>query len=271
MLELREDFAQRWSDPFVAIEQQQGEIYREKEGRRTLRFEEDSAGYFLKVHTGVGWAEIIKNLLQLRLPVIGATNEWQAIIKLHQLGVGTMNLVGYGKRGSNPARQLSFVLTEELIDMVSLEDLCADWKTTPPPYRQRKLLTTALAKSAGTIHTHGINHRDFYICHFLLKQHDAVLTGGEAEPKLYVIDLHRAQMRQQVPSRWLIKDLASLYFSAADIGLTKRDVVRFLRYYLGPGVSRQLRQSPQFWLRVVKRTQQLYQRDFQRQPDLPIS
>lgn len=33
------------------------------------------------------------------------------------------------------------------------------------------------------------------------------------------------------PTRWRDKDLAALYFSALDIGLTWRDFLRFLRTY----------------------------------------
>jgi heptose I phosphotransferase len=270
MLELRDDFKALWPQPFDAVVKQQGEVYREKEGRRTLRFEHGGGGYFLKVHMGVGWLEIVKNLVQLRLPVIGATNEWEAINKLHQLGVGTMSLVGFGKQGSNPAKQLSFVLTEELDDMVSLEDFCAPWKETPPTYRVRKMLIEALAKDAATVHDSGMNHRDFYICHFLMKNSSPLLSGEQVLPKLYLIDLHRAQMRSKVPTRWLVKDLASLYFSAVDIGLTQRDVVRFLRHYLGSQVSKQLKASPDFWQKVIKRTDKLYQRDFNKRPYLPL-
>jgi heptose I phosphotransferase len=270
VLELRDDFKALWPQPFDAVVKQQGDVYREKEGRRTLRFEHGGAGYFLKVHMGVGWLEIVKNLIQLRLPVIGATNEWEAISKLHQLGVGTMSLVGFGKRGGNPAKQLSFVLTEELDDMVSLEDFCAPWKAAPPTYRIRKMLIEALAKDAATVHRSGMNHRDFYICHFLMKNSAPLLSGEQVLPALYLIDLHRAQMRAQVPTRWLVKDLASLYFSAVDIGLTQRDVVRFLRHYLGSQVSKQLKASPGFWQKVIKRTDKLYQRDFNKRPYLPL-
>ena len=41
-------------------------------------------------------------------------------------------------------------------------------------------------------------------------------------------------MRARTPRRWRDKDLAALYFSALDIGLTRRDLLRFVRqYFLG--------------------------------------
>jgi heptose I phosphotransferase len=46
-----------------------------------------------------------------------------------------------------------------------------------------------------------------------------------------VIDLHRAQTRSAITRRWRNKDLAALYFSALDIGLTRRDKLRFLKGY----------------------------------------
>ena len=40
--------------------------------------------------------------------------------------------------------------------------------------------------------------------------------------RLYLIDLHRMQLRRKTPSRWIVKDIAGLYYSSMDIGLTKR-------------------------------------------------
>jgi heptose I phosphotransferase len=80
---------------------------------------------------------------------------------------------------------------------------------------------------AGACIGGGVNHRDFYICHFLLHLPTRTLTSA----KLSMIDLHRAQVREQTPRRWRDKDLAALYFSALDIGLTRRDILRFLKTY----------------------------------------
>ncbi len=49
--------------------------------------------------------------------------------------------------------------------------------------------------------------------------------------KISVIDLHRAQFWEKVPERWRNKDLIGLYFSSMNIGLTQRDVYRFMKIY----------------------------------------
>ncbi len=71
-------------------------------------------------------------------------------------------------------------------------------------------------------------HRDCYICHFLLH---LPFSGKEEELKISVIDLHRAQLRTRVPRRWRDKDLIGLYFSSMNIGLTQRDIWRFMKVY----------------------------------------
>jgi len=225
-----EPFITLWAgrDPFEAVEQLQGQVYRELEGRRTLRTEIDGRGYFVKIHRGIGWGEIVKNLSTAKLPVLGAGQEWRAIQRLHEVGVPTMTAVAYGERGSNPATQHSFIITEELAPTVSLEDFAATWREQPPEPALKRALIAEVARMAGNMHRAGVNHRDFYICHFLLHT-DKPVTAHDFH--LSLIDLHRAQTRTQTPRRWRNKDLAGLYFSALDIGLTRRDKLRFLKIY----------------------------------------
>jgi heptose I phosphotransferase len=62
--------------------------------------------------------------------------------------------------------------------------------------------------------------------------------------RLSLIDLHRAQVRRaRTPRRWRDKDLAALYFSALDIGLTSRDGLRFLAAYFALPLRLVLRQE----------------------------
>ena len=227
---LDEPFRALWSgqDPFVAVEALRGEVFRELEARRTLRTEVAGKAYFVKIHRGVGWLEILKNLLSQRLPILGAGNEWCAIRRLAELGVGTMHGVAFGQRGLNPATQHSFIVTEELAPTVSLEDFCRDWSRSSPPLDLKRALIRRVAEMARRMHRGGVNHRDFYLCHFLLHL-DPEPTASNL--RLSLIDLHRAQIRRHTPCRWRNKDLASLYFSALNIGLTQRDLWRFLRHY----------------------------------------
>lgn len=270
---LRDDVAVMWRghDPFRAAQQQGGTIYRDKEGRRTLRFEYQARAYFLKLHQGVGWKEIVKNLAQGRLPVLGAENEYRAIRALEHLQIDTLSIAAYGRRGCNPATQLSFLLTDELQNVESLEDFCARWPQQPPAFALKKKLVERVATITRMLHENGINHRDFYLCHLMLQIDSGPITGPSIDTRrLHVMDLHRAQIRAHVPSRWLIKDLGALYYSALDIGLTQRDVLRFLRAYRQRQLRETFTQETSFWHAVKLRAAKIYQRDFQREPRWPL-
>lgn len=259
---LDEPFKTLWAgkDPFVAVEQLQGEVFRELEARRTLRIEIDGRGYFVKIHRGVGWAEILKNWLSLRAPVLGAASEWQAIQALAKAGVPSMTAVAFGERGYNPAQQHSFIITEELAPTISLEDYSRNWLSQPPAPAMKWALIRRVAGMTGTMHGAGINHRDCYICHFLLHL-DQPPTADNFY--LSLIDLHRAQQRRRVPRRWRNKDLAGLYFSALQIGLTRRDKLRFLAAYFQRPLRQVLRDEASL-LRWLERKAQRLQIRFER-------
>ncbi|MBW1903034.1 MAG: lipopolysaccharide core heptose(I) kinase RfaP, partial [Deltaproteobacteria bacterium] len=154
MLVIPDAWLERWQgrDVFDQLFAIDGRVYREREGRKTLRFTIDDKSYFAKFHRGIGWKEIIKDTLRLRLPVTSAKNEWQAIVRLNQLGVNTARLVGYGKKGWNPARYKSFVVMEELTNSISLEDLCDEWQESPPGDALKRALIMEVARIARILH-----------------------------------------------------------------------------------------------------------------------
>ncbi len=220
-----------------------GESFRHQDGRLTQRIVLGAKSYFIKQHSGVGWKEIFKNLIQFRLPVLSASNEWRAINKLASLQIAVPTVVGFGMRGINPATVESFILMEEIAPAVSLETLCADWKQHPPSFADKQKLITAVATIARVMHEHGVNHRDFYLCHFLL----------HPSQRLYLIDLHRAMRHRLTPERWIIKDLAGLYFSSTQIGLTQRDLYRFMKIYHKSPLHTLLASEKTFWQKVLTR------------------
>jgi heptose I phosphotransferase len=240
-------------NPFEKIMQMRGEIYRELEGRRTQRVEINGKYYFIKQHFGIGWKEVFKNLFQLRLPVMSAKNEWLAIQRLQELNIATPKLAAFGCEGCDPAQLKSFIITAELPPSISLEDYCKEWPASPPSFAFKKTLIEKVASIARTLHTNGVNHRDFYICHFLMDL-------AKKDKKLFLIDLHRAQIRKHVPTRWVIKDLAGLYFSSKDIGLSQRDLLRFMKVYCACPLRSVLKQEGNFWQKVKQRGDQLYQK-----------
>lgn len=234
------------TDPFAEIMQLQGRIYRDVTGRRTMQVKLGHGSYFIKQHFGVGWAEIFKNVLSFKKPILGAMTEVAAIKKLVEVGIATTPLVAYGVKGLNPATQQSFIITEDLGDITSLEDVCADWESNPPHAEFKRKVVIAMAQLAARMHAAGLCHRDFYLCHLAIKKEN--LAQGKIE--LILVDLHRMLIDQASDGSAVMKDIAGLFFSAMDCGFSAEDWALFKRHYLS--------QSDEFWSAVAARAQQLY-------------
>jgi heptose I phosphotransferase len=174
-----------------------------------------------------------------------------------------MTCAAFGLRGANPAQRKSFIVTEALTGTQSLETVCRAWSTTPPAPRLKHALIRQLARMCRIMHNSGMNHRDCYLCHFLLDV-DSVQGGASERPRVYVIDLHRAQIRTRLPQRWREKDLAGLAFSALDLGLTRTDCMRFIREYEQEPLATVFRDRGKRWRNVRSKALSLYQKEFGR-------
>lgn len=233
-------------DAFKDLMQMPGKAFRDVRGRKTSQVALGGKSYFIKQHFGVGWAEILKNLMAFKKPILGAMTEVIAIQKLNSIGILTTPLVAYGQQGCNPATMQSFVMTEDLGEIVTVEDLCADWQSYSQDFKQAMM--QAMAELAAKLHGAGLAHRDFYLCHFVLKKQD--LDAANISVKnLHLIDLHRMLQGQANNGRAVMKDIAGLYFSAMQYGLSTEDLEVFKQHYLP--------QNAVFWTQVESRAQKL--------------
>ena len=261
-LYLAEPFATLWDDDdaFARAFAIEGESYRDMGDRHTSRFECEGNAYFIKTHAGVGWGEIIKNLISFRLPVLGARHEWLAIEKLKQLGVETLTAVAYGNRGVNPAKQQSFIITKALEPTEELDSYCNAQVLSEMGPKNRRALVRKLAGISRTLHDSGVNHRDYYLCHFLLDTSDQYANTPVHQRPLYLIDLHRVQIRKRTPRRWRHKDLAGLYYSARCVGFSDRDIFCFMRRYKEQPLRQVLTEGESFWRSIEKEADKLYRK-----------
>lgn len=243
------------SSVFDEVLKLQGETARDMHSRKTIRFFHGDQYYYVKIHFGIGWREIFKDLIQGRWPVLGARDEFRAILRLHTLGIDTLNCVGFGEQGLNPAHRKSFVITREISHAISLEDLSKTWHTSPPSFKFKRYLIAKIADIARTLHNHGLNHRDFYLGHFLW-------VGEQAHPflkknALYLIDLHRVQLRKHTPERWRIKDLGGLYYSALNTPLTRHDLLYFVKKYHEKPLKVIFSTEKEFWDKIFEKAHYL--------------
>lgn len=251
----------------------EGQVHRAVKNRRTVEFALGGRRYFIKVHRGVGWGEVLKNWLYGRPPIVSAEPEWRAIAALQAAGIATPLVAGKGLRGRAPAQLESFIVMPALEGMISLEDLARDWRGARGRTRVllKRVLIQRIATIARTLHGAGMNHRDFYLCHFLTRDRDWSRWTPADPVELTLIDLHRVQKRAAVPERWLVKDLGGLLFSALDAGLTTRDLLRFVADYRQQPWRDTLPREERLWRKVLANAGKLYRSFHHHPPPPPLS
>ena len=241
----------------------EGEVFRKYENRVTKRIQHKDKTYFLKFHGPVGWKEIIKNLLLFKLPVVGAKQEYLALSSMHKLGINGPKVKSYYSKGISPSNKSSFLITKELEDTISLEDFCLQDRHKKLSFVQKNNLLYAIANITRRLHQSGINHRDLYLCHYHLDAHTDF-----SKIELSLIDLHRAQIRNKVPERWLVKDIGGLYHSAIQFGLTERDCYRFLMIYFNCSLRDLFSNYKTFLEKTRSRAFSMYMKPFLKEIDI---
>jgi heptose I phosphotransferase len=176
---------------------------------------------YLKRHQRPRVTELIKPLFRLTRPIVGARNEWEAILRFHEIGIATMVPVALGE-----AEGRSFLITQGIEDC---QKLTAWMQAHRHSLHNGQLaafrdIVTGLADVARRMHSAGMHHQDFYLTHLMVPQ-----SGGTAP--IHVLDLGRARFQPRLARRWIVKDLGQLNYSADGVSATER--LRFFKRYLG--------------------------------------
>jgi hypothetical protein len=184
-----------------------------------------------------------------------AWHEWRAIQVLRAAGFRTAEpmAVGQWRRGGLVTR--SFLLTAEIRGGVAAHDY-----TRARGAFARRRLAHALADLTRRLHGAGFVHKDYYLSHiFVVPAGEEDAAGPIVEPPpLYLIDLQRLTRPRGCRTRWRVKDLAALAYSAQLAGATSSDLLRFYRAYRGPG--RPGSRDHAFARRVLARVAALHRR-----------
>ncbi len=214
-------------------------------------------GAYLKKHHVRDWRWWLRAKLGLQPVQSPGRIEARNIARLERAGVASMQLVAYGAKLHASGLLESFVLTEELAGYVQLDHFLrqrfAALEAGRPRSEERDLraLIAEVAALARRFHAAGFNHRDFYCCHFFIREP----SKGQFEVRL--IDLQRMERRRRLRGRWLVKDLAQLAYSAPRDRLSCTHRLAFIKAYLG---VRKLRPRDKRLIRRVLAKQQAMER-----------
>jgi hypothetical protein len=189
-----------------------------------------SPGSYLKKHRGCTWRTRLAAVLRLAPPASPGRIEAESAIALNAIGIDVMPLTAYGEKLHADGRLESFLLSEELEGYCELQDFIEQrfhaTCTRSVPNTLHRLIVQ-VANIARRFHAAGFNHRDFYCCHFLVKE----ILPEQFDVRL--IDLQRVQRRRWFRRRWIVKDLAQLASMLPKAHIGCREKVLYLRRYLG--------------------------------------
>jgi heptose I phosphotransferase len=218
------------------METERGRCLRALEDRENWRLDVPHAdgrasGMYLKKHHVRSWQWWLRARLGRPARRSPGRVEARNIVRLDRSGVAAMRLVAFGDRLHADGLLESFVLTEELVGFTQLDHLLR--RRFPERHASTKRdavlsgLIEQIANVAARFHQAGFNHRDFYCCHFFIRETE------DRDFEVRLIDLQRVERRRWLRWRWIVKDLAQLAYSAPRerIGPTAR--MAFIKHYLG--------------------------------------
>ncbi len=149
-------------------------------------------------------------------------HEFEVCMRAAEAGVQTMQPLLAGSNGKD-----SFFLSAEAPGK-RIDDFLAHYcqGTRPAACRLRAQVLSELARITVRFHKAGMNHRDLYAPHIW------VSLNAQGQPEITLIDLKRVQIRDRVPLRWLVKDLAQIHFSLPSHFVSSSERLQMLRYYV---------------------------------------
>lgn len=193
--------------------------------RRTYR------AYLKKHHIRTRWTRFCARMGG-PIPATAGRVEASNIHRLNRAGIPSMRLIAFGEELHADGRLESLVLTEELAGYTQLDHFLrarftADELSQPAGAEALHRLIREVARVANKFHRLGYNHRDFYCCHFFIRE------GLLGSFRVHLIDLQRVQHRRFWRRRWIVKDLAQLAYSAPRELIGCKERVAFLHAYFG--------------------------------------
>lgn len=130
-------------NPHQFLQSASATMFRRPSVRKMLPVMIGGESCFARLHSGVGWGEILKNPIQLRMPVLGADTE---------------SKVSKVSKGS-----------------ISLQDVSTNWKERPAQFSVKMQPIDQLVKTGRTLHDNGFVHRHYF---YFMKTYSASNPRG---------------------------------------------------------------------------------------------
>ncbi len=179
--------------------------------------------------------------------------EWARMWQLVRAGVNGPQPIAMGELLHRGDEMRSAVLMKSVAGK-SLESWCGEWKIDD--HEHISALIEPAASLIRKFHNQGFVHRDLYLAHLFFD------PEADIEDSLSLIDLQRMIEPRTLRLRWIVKDLASLNYSAPQPLVTRTHRLRWLRRYAG--VKKLGKAERQLAYLIIGKTQQIARHDRRR-------
>lgn len=188
--------------------------------RQRIKFETENpkTTLFLKRYQNIPVLKQIDNWFSRRRRISTMDCDRIPAEILSRLGINVPKTVAFGVQWQGVFEKRSFIITEEVPNAESLEK-----KLPAPFFKNRKKFIENLAAFVSKFHKTGFRHRDLYLCHIFC----------DDAGKFTLIDLNRVFKPMIFGGKFLVKDLAQLYYSSPGSVITRSDRLRFYLAYTG--------------------------------------
>ena len=145
----------------------------------------DPMSIYLKIYKLPGWSDQFKYLFRPSK----AQREAGTALRLKEKGIPTINPLAIGERYKGRILQENYLITEEIKDAFSLDNLSLR-EGRKIGFRREMTLTNQLAQLVKKVHQQGVYHTDFHAGNFLIKG-----NGIEGPYQLSLMDLHQVKIK----------------------------------------------------------------------------
>lgn len=151
-----------------------------------------------------------------------AKSEWRNHLLCERFGINVPEPVVWGV--SSDMRS-SILITAEIENAVSVESLIGTGFFSDNLSRKDTFIRE-IANMARSLHRNRYFHKDFYTGHIFVQ------SCEKESRSFYLLDLQRVNQHKFRYTRWSVKDLAQLNFTALNKEFSLKDRIKFLHYYL---------------------------------------
>ena len=232
--------------------------------RGRLQFEINSPAVtvFLKLYDKPPISVQLRNWLTSHSRISCGVVGFKSASELAAVGINTPKSLFYGEQWGIFFEKRSFIITEKIPNAESLERRlpnCFSGPTTVETMRLRRDFIAQLAGFVKQFHETGYCHRDLYLSHIFHSD------SGD----FYLIDLARAFQPGVRRRRFLIKDIAQVYYSAPAKYFSKTDRLRFYITYAGR--QKLTRKDKAFIRKVINRAKRMARHDMKHGRPVPFA